>query len=47
MGYEGNNLYTIHHLLKQKIYKTQDVDINKSLLYNKSNVKPWELADEK
>ena len=45
VGYEGNNLYKIYHPLTGKIHKTRDVDINEGLLYNKSNVKPWELAD--
>ena len=46
MGYEGNNLYRIYHPLTGKIHKTRDVDIDKSLLYNKSDIKPWELANK-
>ncbi len=37
-GYEGKKFYRIYHPLTRKIHKTRDVDINKGLLYNKSEV---------
>ncbi len=43
--YEGKNLYRIYHPLIGKIHKTRDVDIDESLLYDKSEVNPWEFAD--
>ena len=46
VGYEGRNLYRIYHPLTRKIHKTRDVDIDEGLLYDKSEVNPWEFADE-
>ena len=45
VGYEGNSLYRIYHPLIRKIYKTRDVDIDEGLLYDKSEVNPWDFAD--
>lgn len=45
MGYERNKIYKIYYSFTEKINKTQDVDINKSLLHNKSDFKPLELAN--
>ncbi len=45
VGYEGRNLYRIYHPRSGIIHKTQDVDIDKGLFYDKSEVNPWEFAD--
>ena len=45
VGYEGNSLYRIYHPLTGKIHKTRDVDIDEGLLYDKSEVNPWDFAD--
>ncbi len=45
MGYERNSLYRIYHSFTKKIYKTQDIDIDEGLLYDKSEVNPWDFAD--
>lgn len=44
VGYEEKNFYRIYYPLTRKIHKTQDVDIE-GLLYDKSEVNPWEFAD--
>ena len=45
IGCKGKNLYRIYHPLTGKIHKTQDVNIDKELLYDKSEVNSWEFAN--
>lgn len=44
--YEANKFYKIFYFLSLKIYKTWNVDLDKGLLYNKSDIKPSKLANE-
>lgn len=38
ISYKKITFYKIYYLFIEKIYKTQNVDIDKSLFYNKSEV---------
>lgn len=38
IGYKEKNFYKTDHPFTRKIYKTWDVDIDKGLLYNKSEI---------
>lgn len=44
MNYERTNLYKIYHLLTIKINKIRDINIDESLLYNKSEVNPYDFV---
>lgn len=45
--YKRKNLYKIYHPLTRKIYKTQNIDIDKRLLYNKLEANSKGLANRK
>lgn len=45
--YKEKYLYKIYYPFTKKILKTWDVDINKNLLYDKSEFNIWEFTDKK
>lgn len=47
MSYETTNLYKLYYLFTRKIYRIQDVDIDKNLLYNKSKINLWDFVNTK
>lgn len=47
VSYKGNNLYGIYHLFTRKIHRTRDIDKDESLLYDKSEINPWDFANAK
>ena len=47
VSYERNSLYKIYYSLTGKIHKTQDINIDEGLLYNKFKVNSWDFVDAK
>lgn len=43
INYERNNFYKIYYYFIKIVYKVRNIDIDKSLLYNKFKIKLWEF----